>query len=138
MINVINTALSGLNAATKKVEAAASNIANVSSAGALDESNGQAPYSAVTTAQTAATDNNGTGLGVRSQIIPKDPGFVQAFDPNSPFADENGVIGVPNVNLAEEAVNLKLAEVTYKANVSVLEVADELSDGLLRTFDRDA
>lgn len=138
MINVINTALSGLAAAAKRVEATASNIANVSSAGALDPANGRAPYTALTTTQTSVSGANGTGLGVRSEFAPLTPGFVPAFDPGSPFADENGLIGVPNVNLAQEAVNLKLAEVTYKAHASVLRTADELSEELLRALDRDA
>ena len=51
-----------------------------------------------------------------SDIINKNKPFVPAFDPGSPFADENGMIGVPNVNLAEEAVNLTIAEVNFKAS----------------------
>lgn len=132
MINTISIALSGLNAATQKLNASASNIANVSTAGSL-EPGGQAPYSALQTVQTA--QENG---GVRANIIPKDPGFVPVFSPDSPFADETGVIGAPNVSLAEEAVNLNLAETTYKANIATLKTAEEMSDELLRLFDEDA
>ncbi|MEM6780639.1 MAG: flagellar basal body rod C-terminal domain-containing protein [Pseudomonadota bacterium] len=136
MINAISTAISGLLASSKRVEASASNIANISTSGALDSSDGPAPYQAQTTLQQAVTDTNGNGLGVRANTVPKDPGFVEAFDPNSPFANEDGVIGVPNVNLAEEAVNLKLAELTYKANIKVLSVADELSDELIQSLNK--
>lgn len=134
MINTIQIALSGLAAASKKVEASASNIANLTTGGSLADP-AKAPYSAVTTVQQAVTDQNGNGLGVKATAIPKNTPFVPAYDPDSPFADANGLIGVPNVNLAEEAVNLTLAETTFKANVKVIEAASELSEDLLRIFD---
>lgn len=130
MIGAISTALSGLFAASKRVEASASNIANISTTGALDESNGQKPYTALTTVQ----DSSELG-GVTASNIPKDPGYVTAYDPNSPHADSDGLIGVPNVDLAEEAVNLKIAETAYRASLSVIKTADEMSDELLNTFD---
>lgn len=138
MVNTISIALAGLQAASKKIEASASNIANVSTSGALDPADGPAPYSALTTQQQTVTDPNGNGIGVEAQNIPKDPGFVPAFDPNSPFANEDGVIGVPNVDLAEEAVNLKIAEASYKASLAALETAQELSDELFRAVDERA
>ncbi len=134
MINAIQTALSGLNAASKKIEAGASNIANLTTAGSLDDPD-NAPYSAVTTIQENVTDSEGNGIGVKSGIIPKDTPFVPAYSPDSPFANADGLVGVPNVNLAEEAVNISIAEATYKANLKVIETASELSDELLGIFD---
>lgn len=133
MINIITSALSGLAAASKIVEASANNIANVSTSGAINDGNGPAPYEAQTIAQQSVQPS-----GVRSNIVPKNTGFTPAFDPDSPFANEDGIIGVPNVNLAEEAVNLQLAEVTYKANLKVLGVASDLSNELLDSLDRKA
>ncbi len=127
MVDAISTALSGLNAASNRIEASASNIANSTTTSALDDENA-AP--ALTTAQSA--EENG---GVRSQIIPKDPGIVERFAPNSPFANEDGVVGAPNVNLAEEAVNLKLAETAYRANIATIKTANEISEALLDIFD---
>lgn len=130
MIGAISTALTGLFAASKRVEASASNIANVSSAGSLDPGDPIQPYQALTTVQTS----NESG-GTSATNIPKKPGFVNAYAPDSPFANAAGEIGVPNVDLAEEAVNLKLAEISYKANISVLKTASAMSDELLNTFD---
>jgi flagellar basal-body rod protein FlgC len=131
MIGAISTALTGLFAATKRVEASASNIANASSAGSLDPAAPVQPYQALTTVQTS-TESGGTS----ATNIPKTPGIVNAYAPDSPFANAKGEVGVPNVDLAEEAVNLKIAEITYKANISVLKTADEMSDALLNTFDK--
>lgn len=131
MIGAISTALTGLMAATKKVEASASNIANMGSAGSLDPANPNQPYEALTTVQSA----NGSG-GVTATNIPKTPGFVNAYAPDSPFANSEGLVGAPNVDLAEEAVNLKIAEISYKANISVLKAADSMSEELNRMFDK--
>ena len=131
MISAISIALSGLQAATTRLSASASNIANLQTVGSLD--GGQAPYTPLETQQTA----QGNG-GVAAQNVGRQNPFVPAFDPNSPFADENGVIGVPNINLAEEAVNVGLAELAYKANIQVIKAAEEISDELLRTFDDEA
>ena len=133
MIGAISTALTGLAAASKKVEASASNIANMGSAGSLDPASPNQPYQALTTVQTA----NGAG-GVTATNIPKTPGFVNAYAPDSPFANAEGMVGAPNVDLAEEAVNLKIAEITYKANVSVLKTADEMAEELNSLFDEKA
>ena len=131
MINAIGIALSGLNAATQKLNATASNIANVTTSGSLEDGE-QAPYDALTTIQTA--QENG---GVRSEVVSAGRPFVPAFDPDSPFANSEGLIGAPNVDLAEEIVNLNLAELSYKANIGVLKTAEELSDELLSIFDKE-
>ncbi len=75
MIGAISTAVSGLFTASKKVEGAATNIANATT-----------------------------------------PGY--------------------NVDLASEAVDLKIAEISYKANIGVLKTADEMSKELGRLFDK--
>lgn len=133
MIGAISTALTGLLAASKKVEASASNIANMGSAGSLDPASPNQPYQALTTVQTTAQ-----GGGVQATNIPKKPGFVNAYAPDSPFANADGLVGAPNVDLAEEAVNLKIAEISYKANINVLKTADEMSEELSRLLDKKA
>jgi flagellar hook protein FlgE len=39
------------------------------------------------------------------------------------------------VDLSEEAVNMKLAEIAYKANVQTLKASQEMTDELLSVFD---
>lgn len=138
MINAIQIALSGLNAASRKVDAAASNIANMTTSGALDPADGPAPCQAVTTAQSTVSGTDGEALGVESRVVPTNRPFVPAYDPDSPFANADGLIGAPDVNLAEEAVNLQIASTTYKANLKTIQVASDMQDALLDMFDRDA
>ena len=131
MMNAIGIALSGLLGAAKKTEAVAANVANLNTTGALEPGQ-QPPYSSVTTVQTAQDIG-----GVSTTVIPKDPAFIPAYSPDSPFANADGLIGVPNTDLAEEAVNLSLAKTAYKANIAVIKTADEMQDELLGIFDRE-
>lgn len=132
MIGARTTALSGLNSASKKLEATASNIANVSTIGALKQEDGAKPYTPITTTQ----ESNGTG-GVTTNFAPKTPSFIPTYDPDSPFADNKGIIGTPNVSLEEEAGNLLLAKYSYKANIATIKASDEMQDELMNIFDKD-
>lgn len=134
MLNTISIALSGLNAASNKVSASASNIANMTTTGSL-EAGKQAPYDALTTRQTAQSDAQGNPAGVRSDVVSAGRPFVPSYAPGSPFANADGMIGTPNVDLAEEAINMSMAETSYKANISVIKTTDEMSEELLRIFD---
>lgn len=129
MIKAISIALTGLEAASKRLSTSASNIANLQTVGSLSDSD-NAPYTPLDITQQ--TLENG---GVRSDVIDRQNPFVPAFDPNSPFADEDGIIGVPNIDLATEAVSVNLTEIQYKANLKTIEAASELSEELERLFD---
>ena len=135
MINAIHIALSGLQAAGKRAEASASNIANMTTSGSL-EPGGKAPYGALTTVQTAVNDPSGNGAGITAENVPSNRPFVPAYSPGSPFANSDGLIGVPNVDLAEEIVNLKLAETAYKASAKTIRANADMQDDLLRALDR--
>lgn len=137
MISSISIALTGLEAASKKLSASASNIANLQTVGSLEDG-GQAPYTPIGTQQTALTDQNGSGLGVRSDYAPRNAPFVPVYSPDSPFANAEGIIGAPNIDLAEEAVNVMLAKTAYKANLATIATQSELSDELLRVLDKKA
>jgi flagellar basal-body rod protein FlgC len=128
MINAIGIALSGLQAASRKVEASASNIANMQTA----------DYEPLTTQQTAQTDNSGNGQGVKSDFVPKTQPFTPSYDPDSPFANNEGYVNTPNVDLAEEAVNMTIASTAYKASVSVIETVQDMTKEMLQAFDKKA
>lgn len=132
MISAINIALSGLESATQKLNTSAANIANLQTAGSLEPGK-QAPYTPVTTIQKT-TDNG----GVSTQVIPKNDPFTPVYSPDSPFANAEGVIGVPNVDLAEEAVNMMIAKTTYKANLASIQTASDMSKELFRILDEKA
>jgi flagellar basal-body rod protein FlgC len=128
MFGAIGTALSGLRAAATKVAASADNIANMDTTGAL--TGNPAPYAPVQTEQQALTNG-----GVSATNVAR-PGFVPAYDPQSPFANTDGLVGVPKVDLANEIVNLDIAKTAYKANAKVMQAASDMQNDLLKIFDR--
>ncbi len=99
MINAISIALSGLDSASTRLNASASNIAN-----AFTEN-----YTPVDTTSTADAS-----------------GGVQTTITNRPAPFEN--------DLTTEIVDLKVAELAYKANLQTIEVAGDLFDELIDTF----
>ncbi len=135
MINAIQISLSGLLANQKKMSGIASNVANMTTGGALDGGTNP-PYSAVRTVQESLTLKEGEGAGVKATIMPKTTPFVPSYQPDSPFADGDGMIGIPNVNLAEEAVMMKVAEHSFKANVKVMQAISDMTRDMLHSFDR--
>lgn len=127
MVNAINSALSGLKAASKRIAVSAQNIANQHSTKTVV--NGQVsntPYIAQRVDQVSLS-----GGGV--QVIARDvnPPSATVFDPDNPDADANGAVAVPNVSLEDEAINQKLASTAYKANLNVIKVQDTLDQSLL-------
>lgn len=133
MINPISTSISGLVAAGRKVQVAANNIANADTVGSTDPNSPNQAYSAQVT-QDVSTG----GGGVMTVSLNRTPPFVQSFAPDSPFADENGMVNAPNVNLDEELLNMKSAEFSYKANAQALRTEQEMQDALKKALDHKA
>ena len=130
MSDAINNALSGLNAASLRLEAAASNIANSQDEAPLNPQPGQPlPYQPVDVVQTAAP-----GGGTSAHLVPVTPPDQAIFDPGSPFADANGQVAAPNVDTAQQLVNVDVARVNYDANLKVIETAHKMQGYLLNIF----
>lgn len=141
MFSAIKTSVSGLAAASKQVEASASNIANAANrirpedadfGGATTGGRNAAPKPEAYRPVRVHQQSQESG-GVRSRFVEVDPPHVAGFDPSSPAADEDGLVALPNVNLEEELVNLILAEQAYKANLQPIKAADEMLGQLLDT-----
>lgn len=128
----LNIALSGLAVNERRIDTAASNIANSTTAGALGSQPGRGAY----TPQDVIQETLPNG-GVQANTVPRNQPFVPAYDPNSPFANEEGLIAVPNVDLAREAVDIKISSIAFKANLEVIQAASQLSDELLSIFDKE-
>lgn len=132
MNSITGIALTGLTAASKQLNTSATNIVNANTVGSLDPGE-QQPYTPVEASKTS----NASG-GVESRIVARDTSFVPSFDPNSPFADENGLVNAPNINLAEELTNAKLAELNYKASATLIKTDKELFEELVSAVNKDA
>lgn len=127
MSTAIGSALSGLSAASKRVEVSASNISNQSSTST--QVNGvttNQPYMPKDVVQISL----GAG-GVRAEVRDANNPVVKYHDPDSTQADEYGFVEYPNVDTAEELVKMQIASYDYKANLKAIRVADRMEQSLL-------
>jgi len=124
MSAILSIALSGLDAARQSLAISADNVANAESDGALPNGAGAgapAPYQPLEVVQQPLP-----GGGTRAAVTPLDPTYVAQFAPELPFADQQGLVAAPNVDLATERVDQLAAINAYRANLRVIEVAQEL------------
>lgn len=141
MTDAVSIALSGLRAQQTRLAAGASNIANASTAGTVPEASPSAPASTVADGQSVSTvykplNVNLTSLatgGVRADVSADPKGYSLIYDPSSPYANGEGMIAAPNVDLTRETVNLLEIKNSYKANLAVLKTQDEMLGELLDT-----
>lgn len=128
MPSILSIALSGLNDAVTRVANATSNIVNSSSTSKLPSSSSD-PYTGFRP-QDVVTLSNPNG-GVTSKLVPHNPAFTAAPDPTSPFANAQGLIATPNVDLNADLIASKEAEVAYSADAKLIKISQEMDKSLL-------
>ncbi len=110
----IDIAISGMRAQGQNMELISSNVANAQT---LNDGSGK-PYRRVEA--TFATDGGPIG-GVSVDDITQDMSdFPKILKPGHPYADAQGYLTMPNVDVPVEMINLNTAVRTYQANAAVL------------------
>lgn len=136
MASIADISASGLFAQSQRLNASASNVANVRSRGALPGADGTTPsgatevYQPIQTTQTALSQN-GQPAGTRATYTPITPAYIPEYAPDESFANDSGVVAAPNVDLAGERINQISAAAAYKANAAALRTEDEMLKSLL-------
>lgn len=122
-------AVSGLSVASLRLQVAASNIANASSDGPLsgtpNPENFPSAYSALRVNQVDNLDG-----GTSATVTNVSPPTVATYDPSAPYADGRGMVASPNVDLANELVQVLIARFSYAANVQVIRADAQMSAAL--------
>lgn len=132
MSSIAAIALSGMNAATRRLEVSASNVANSASTGALPGADGTvlagAPqaYAPLKVVQTATA-----GGGTQTTVTTVTPATVAVSDPKAPFANEGGLVAAPNVDLSGEMIGQMVARYSFAANATMLKASDRVMKALL-------
>ena len=116
MVSSIGTSLNGLQAATKRIEVSANNIANQNSSNYKTQA-----------AQQVSRPNGAVEVNVKNAGNPTQ----KQYSPDDPGADEAGFITTANVDPAKELVDLNIASYDFKANLKALEIADKNQKTLL-------
>jgi flagellar basal-body rod protein FlgC len=123
MGNAMSIAASGMQAASVRLDAAASNIVNSNSDGPAV---GSGAYQPVSVSQSATPDG-----GVSASLQPITPSSLLAYDPSSPYANVQGLVVQPNVDLATEIVHLKQAQHDFRASLLAYKASSEMFKSLL-------
>jgi flagellar basal-body rod protein FlgC len=72
------------------------------------------------------------GGGTIAAHRPAAPATVPSYEPDSPLADEDGLVAEPNVDPAREMTEMLAARQSYEANLRTVRTATEMQDSLLR------
>jgi flagellar basal-body rod protein FlgC len=110
MGSISTIALSGMNAAARRIEVSASNVANAASTGALANADGTLPagaaqaYAPLDVVQTASADG-----GTQTTVTTASPSTTAISDPQAAFANANGLVAAPNVDLSQEMIGQLIA-----------------------------
>lgn len=137
MINALQNALSGILSAQKKLNVSAQNIANAPSKGTTESRPGPKVYEAQTSVQAPLIDSQGQVIGTQTKSVNQNPATRLVYDPDSLLADNQGFVREPDVNFVQEAVNVSLASLSFKANAQILNAVQDLSLATSRAFQSD-
>jgi flagellar basal-body rod protein FlgC len=153
-MSVLSIATSGLSAASLRLDVAANNIANVLTTGPLpaaggsgasgggagnsnnnaggsnNNSNFPAAFVPLRVNQVDQT-NGSTPGGTVATVSTVSPSFVAQSDPSAPFANQDGLVAAPNVDLANEFVQLLIARTSFAANAKVIQAFNNTTKSLL-------
>lgn len=132
MSSILSIAASGLVGAMQRLQVSADNVANANSDGPLPSASAavQSQYPAAYVAQQinqVATPGGGTSAVVSNA----QPGTVTAYDPTAPYADQNGQVAAPNVDIANEVVQQAIASYAFAANADVMSIDQKMMQTLL-------
>ncbi len=123
LFNVFDIAGSAMTAQSMRLNVVASNMANADS---VTSSDGQ-PYRAKQVVFQAKPLNPAMPKGANGVVVAKvvdDASPMKiVYDPKSPYANAQGYVTMPNVNVVEEMTNMISASRSYQANVEMMNTA---------------
>ncbi|MCI8622817.1 MAG: flagellar basal body rod protein FlgC [Provencibacterium sp.] len=128
MLSSLSIAGSALTAERYRMNVALQNLANISTTRTAEGE----PYRrkqvvfeerAVDFKRILETEQGKVNGGVRvAEVVSSQRDFNPVYDPTHPDANEEGYVMYPNVNRAEEQVDLMAASRAYEANLTALNV----------------
>jgi flagellar basal-body rod protein FlgC len=132
MSSVLSIAISGMQAAATRLQVSARNVANVRSSGALPDAQGTYPADAPRTYTPLRVDQvDLSGGGTQAIVSSVAPSHVPSYDPGASYANADGQVATPNVDLTEEAIQQLVACYTFAANARVVTAYNQMVKSLL-------
>ncbi len=118
-------ASAGMKAQSKRLRVVAENMANADS---LPKTAGEDPYR-----RKMVTFRNELDREVNADLVKVDrtirdmSDFGRKYEPGHPAADANGYVSTPNINPLVEVMDLREAQRSYEANLSVISMSREMT-----------
>lgn len=126
MVSPISTSLAALQVNQKRIQVAANNIANQQST--QTNTNGNVTNDPYLPQEVVQTNLNGVPTATTQTVANPTQKF---FLPESPQADEYGFVNYPNVDQAEQLVDMKIASYDYQANLKAIKIQQDTEQFLL-------
>ena len=122
--NVIKIAASGLSAQSSRLQVISENLANADSTGTTP---GAEPYRRkIVTFKSVLDHAAGVQMVKTGPVATAGGDFERHYDPAHPAADKDGYVMVPNVNPLVELMDMREAQQSYQANLSVIDAAKSM------------
>lgn len=126
--SILKVATSGMGVFKTWLNAVADNIANINNVAKTEDPAFQERF--ISVASRVGADGIGDGAVVTGVQFGDAEGRV-VYDANHPYADENGMVRMPDIDLSEQMVYMQLAQRGYQANVRSFESAREAYETIL-------
>jgi len=121
----VDIAISGLRAEALRMKITAENIANARTT--RTEAGG--PYRRKSVVLSAGAGVGGVEVG---SVTAETSGFLKkVYMPGHPDADEDGMVGMPNIDLPVEMINMMIASRAYQANAAILKRYQDMVNATL-------
>ncbi|HWX64225.1 flagellar basal body rod protein FlgC [Bradyrhizobium sp.] len=135
MSSISAIAVSGMVAATRRLEVSASNVANLETTGALPAADGTVPAGAPRAyAPLRVNQTESAGGGTQTTVSTVTPSSIAISDPQAPFANQDGEVAAPNVDISQEMINQMIASYSFAANADVMKADDGMTKTLIDTM----
>ncbi len=128
MLGNLEISASGLEAHRLWMNTIAENIAN---ANTIEKDGENVPYRRREPIFTVNTVGGASAVKVAGVMEDPSP-FRIELDPNNPLADADGNVKYPNVQVIQEMVDMMMANRSYEANVTAMEVTKNMFSSTLR------
>lgn len=122
-------AVSGMKAQSERLRIISENMANADSIGIRP---GEDPYRRqVVTFKDYIDKETGAKMVKVDKVVSDESQFPLKYDPNHPAANAEGYVAMPNVNPLIEMMDLKEAQRSYDANLSMMQTARDMNSKVL-------
>lgn len=122
-------AVSGMKAQAERLRVISENMANADSVGIRP---GEDPYRRqVVMFKNYVDEATGAQLVKVDKVLPDRSPFQMKYMPDHPAANAEGYVAMPNVNPLVEMMDMKEAQRSYDANMSMMQTARDMNSKIL-------